>query len=348
MWPHTGLGGFSAGAIAARAKVVLGVDHDSKPLKIWGANVPTGRPLLRTLGPGGDAIAELPAPATSLHLHLSPPCHEFSSARSGSTPASDVEAAVAMMRWALDLVLERGDVSWSLENVSVPATRGVLQDYVSKYPDRVAFASLDAADFGAPQTRVRLIAGPPSLVKTLQQQPAARRLSVRDAFAARGLEVGGPCFKNQTRGRDGAPCKRSVEEQSFTVCASHALTWCDSSGKTIRVMSPSESAILMGFPTSWRLPHGSRDAQRAVGNAMCVHMSRAIVDAATSVYTGEVLSSLPTTTAFPTESTPAQFPTPPTPTPAIPAELQAQMERAITQAALSIYSGKLASFAQCR
>ena len=30
-----GLGGFSAGAIAAGAEVILGVDHDPVPLKLW-------------------------------------------------------------------------------------------------------------------------------------------------------------------------------------------------------------------------------------------------------------------------------------------------------------------------
>ena len=35
----SGLGGFSAGAIAAGAEVILGVDHDPVPLKLWSANV---------------------------------------------------------------------------------------------------------------------------------------------------------------------------------------------------------------------------------------------------------------------------------------------------------------------
>jgi site-specific DNA-cytosine methylase len=38
-----GLGGFSAGAIEAGAEVILGVDHDSVPLKLWVANVPGAR-----------------------------------------------------------------------------------------------------------------------------------------------------------------------------------------------------------------------------------------------------------------------------------------------------------------
>ena len=51
-------------------------------------------------------------------------------------------------------------------------------------------------------------------------------------------------------------------------------------------MSPRESAVLMGFPSSWRLPKGSRVGQRAVGNALCIAMSKAIVHAALSICMG--------------------------------------------------------------
>ena len=40
----------------------------------------------------------------------------------------------------------------------------------------------------------------------------------------------------------------------------------------------------MGFPMTWRLPQGSRAAQRAVGNALCVAQSKAIVQAAISIH----------------------------------------------------------------
>ena len=197
------------------------------------------------------------------------------------------------LRWALDLVLERGDHSWSLENVSTPKTREVLTDYAARFPEKVAFATLDAADFGSPQTRIRLIAGPPALVKLLQEMPSSKRVSVRAAFASSGLDVPAPYLKNQTRGRDGEPCRRSVEEQSFTICASHALTWATRDGETVKTMSARDSAVIMGFDAAWRLPKGSRAAQKAVGNAMCVPMSRAIVQAAICLETGQPLPMAP-------------------------------------------------------
>ena len=174
--------------------------------------------------------------------------------------------------------MERGDFSWSLENVSVPRTREVLAEYAARFPELIGWTTLDAAEFGAAQTRIRLIAGPPRLIAVLL--PATH-------------------FKNQTRNRNGNPCLRSVENQSFTVCASHALTWSDRDGATCRVMTPSESAILMGFGYDWRLPAGSRAGQRAVGNALCVAMSRAAVQAALHLYAGTPTTMTPTMFADP-------------------------------------------------
>ena len=162
-----------------------------------------------------------------------------------------------------------------------------MAELVAAHPARVAFAVFDSADYGAPQSRLRLVAGPPKLIRMLQGIPFARRVSVRDAFESCGKEVPAPCYKNQTRSQCGGPTTRSVETQSFTVCAGHALTWCEADGKTVSVMTARESAILMGFNQAWALPHGSRAAQKAVGNAMCVALSKNIVRAAMAVRDGD-------------------------------------------------------------
>lgn len=247
--------------------------------------MPGGKAVLATLGKDETAV-DLPSPSPSLHVHASSPCTDLSIARGRTASSDEVDEGVRMLKWSLDLVLQRGDHSWSLENVSTPKTRAVLTEYASKFPGRVSFASLDAADFGAAQSRIRLIAGPSQLINLLQEMPSARRVSVREAFALQGLVVPAPCFKNQTRSRDGTPCRRSVEEQAFTVCASHALTWVEHDGRTVKVMSAHDSAVLMGFKACWRLAKGSRNAQRMVGNALCVPMARAIMVAAISIETG--------------------------------------------------------------
>jgi len=128
-----GLGGFSAGALAAGAQVVLGVDHDPVPLKLWSANVRGARAVLATLGTGQE-LTELPPPSPSLHVHASSPCTDLSIARGRSASSEDVDEGVRLLQWSLDLVLKRGDRSWSIENVSTPTTRRLLAEYASRLP----------------------------------------------------------------------------------------------------------------------------------------------------------------------------------------------------------------------
>jgi site-specific DNA-cytosine methylase len=138
-----GLGGFSHGALLAGAEVVQVVDNDPVPLKLLGANVSGVNVNLATLGPGGDAI-ELPSPAPDLHVHASTPCTELSPAKNAT--AIEVATGVCMLRWALDLFIGRGEHSWSIENVSTPTTRKVLGEYKQRFPERLDFATLDAAE----------------------------------------------------------------------------------------------------------------------------------------------------------------------------------------------------------
>jgi DNA (cytosine-5)-methyltransferase 1 len=286
-----GLGGMSCGAIEAGADVVLAVDSDPAPLKVLGANAPQTTIIVATLGEGRDEVS-LPPAAPDLHVHLSTPCTELSVARRGPNPGTT--GGLQMIRWAVSLALGRNDRSWSIENVSTKATRTLMTELVAAHPKRVAFGVFDSADFGAPQSRRRLVAGPPKLIRMLHSIPCARHVSVRDAFESAGKELPAAYCKNQTRSQNGGPTMRRVETQSFTVCAGHALTWCDADGKTVSVMTARDSAILMGFPLTWTLPKGSRAAQRAVGNAMCVALSKAIVLAAIAVRKGDAAVSAAT------------------------------------------------------
>jgi len=279
-----GLGGFTCGALEAGANVVLAVDSDPVPLKLLGANAPRTPTVVATLG---KEAVELPPAAPDLHVHMSTPCTTLSMARRGKTTVASNDG-LQMIRWAVQFVLERGDQSWSLENVATKSTRTLFSELEAAYPEQVAWGVFDSADFGAPQSRVRLIAGPKKLIRMLQGIPCSRRVSIRDAFAERGEAPPASHCKNQTRSHGGDPTMRTIETQSFTVCAGHALTWCHPDGKTVRVMTARESSVLMTFPPSWRLPNGSRVSQRAVGNAVCVALAKAITLAAIAVLNGEV------------------------------------------------------------
>ena len=142
----------------------------------------------------------------------------------------------------------------------------------------MAYTTVDAADYGSASSRLRLIASTPVTIRQLKEQPT-RRVSVADAFAAAGLPLPAKHLRSNTTNRDGSPCVRSVQQPAFCVTASHPLTWCDRSGITVRCLTVAESACLMGFPPGWKLPLGSRNGLRAVGNAVPVPLSAAIMRA---------------------------------------------------------------------
>ena len=145
---YCGTGGWSAGAVAAGCAPILGIDCDHTPLQLWAANCAPhgGRAACATLGT--DERVDWPEAAPDLHVHLSPPCTSLSKARAGSASAASVAAALDGVRAAVELVLERGDASWSLENVATPAVVACVRALAERHPARVAFVVLDAADYG--------------------------------------------------------------------------------------------------------------------------------------------------------------------------------------------------------
>ena len=304
---YCGTGGWSAGAIAAGCTPVLGIDCDNVPLQLWAANcAPAGRAACATLGT--DEPIDWPEAEPDVHVHLSPPCTSLSKARAGSAPAESVAAALDAVRWSVQLVLDRGYASWSLENVATPGVVACLRDLAQQHPTRVAFMVLDAAEYGVPSSRVRLIASTPEAIRALKEVPV-RRVSVAEAFSVAGVPLPSDWIKSNTTNRDGSPCVRSVrrhparcpphissrrtlthaaatplrqvQQPSFTVTASHPLIWARRDGTTVRCLTVAESAVLMGFAPGWKLPSGSRAGLRAVGNAVPPPLACAVMTAAT-------------------------------------------------------------------
>jgi site-specific DNA-cytosine methylase len=268
-----GVGGMSCGFLrVSGVKVILGIENNDKILRAWASNT-GGRAVYATIG-----IDEIiwPEASPDIFVHLSPPCTALSKARAGSATKTELDKGLGMLRWCIELVVKKGYLNFSLENVSTAATRAVAQEYAALYPSLIAFGTFDSADFDTPQNRLRLIISNPNMIRLLKETPVTR-LTVANAFKNAGLALPGTHIKSNTNNRDGTPCMRSVHQQSFTVTSSHPLTWADAHGTTVRCLNVHESAILMGFTPTWKLPAGSRLGIHAVGNAVPPPMATAIM-----------------------------------------------------------------------
>jgi site-specific DNA-cytosine methylase len=278
---NAGLGGVVVGAHRAGAQVAAALEADATLVaglraNLEGHDLPCEDVAILELRDDATAARRLAAaleahpPADDLHVHV-------------SVPPDKAAVEAARVREALACLGARGDASWSIVAKVSPETRRVLVDASAREPARVAFDLLDSAALGAPQARQRLVAGPPELLHAMHVRRAAttRRGSVREALEASGLTLPSEHLKNQTRSTNtAAPCTRSVDAAAYTLCGSHALTWCDAKGKTVRLMSPREGAVLMGLPGDWALPEGRREAQRAVGGATCALLGEVLTRAA--------------------------------------------------------------------
>jgi hypothetical protein len=113
---YCGIGGFSAGAMEAGCKPIAGYDCDDSALRLWSGNT-GGKGVVTTLWKGR---VRLPGPRANLHIHLSPPCTELSSAKRGASSETVIDDGKDGIRQALQVVLDYKYTSWSLENVSTP------------------------------------------------------------------------------------------------------------------------------------------------------------------------------------------------------------------------------------
>lgn len=175
-----GTGGWSAGSVAAGCTPVLGIDSDEKPLRIWATNCPGGRAACAVIG--ADDSIKWPEAAPDVHLHLSPPCTSLSKARAGSAPAGTVAAALEAVCWCVQLVIDKGYTSWSLENVATPAVVACVTELAQKHPTRVACVVLDAADCAPAWASAR---ASPSSIPHAAARRHQRQLNAALASAAR-------------------------------------------------------------------------------------------------------------------------------------------------------------------
>ncbi len=301
-----GAGGSSAGAHAAGAEIVVGIDRCNIAAETFAANYPEALVIADHLE--SVDIASLKAKINDIDLLLaSPECTNHTCAKGGA-PRNEKSRATAMMvinyakelrpRW---LVLENviHMRSWSRYSE--------LKSALTKLGYSLHEHVLDSADFGVAQRRRRiflvgdLVQAPPQQIRKRR----GRKKSVRSVLdppetwattalfherratatlerAARGFRKLGPNadFLLVYYGNDGAggwqPLNRPL--RTITTVDRFALISHDRGEARLRMLQVPEIKRAMGFNENFRLPVGTRrDRIRMLGNGVCPPVMKEIV-----------------------------------------------------------------------
>lgn len=267
-----GCGGFSTGAAMAQHKVVLAIDSWDKALIAHKQNHPHAVHKEMKLGGNLKEIQKLIMSyvprGEKWHLHGSPPCQNLSIA---NRTAGDSEEGMRLVTWFLALVKLCNPTSWSMEQVI--GARHFLDE--SKFEQ---FHIINTMDYLIPQTRKRLFIGagwtlPPKMgIRTLaDKMPYLRDENIKYVKGysnTRSVRVDGVHLGNAPN--VGLQGFRTIDEPTFTLCASGPLGFYDKNLDKIRDITIREGLQIQGFPDWYSIPEelGKGDSFKLVGNAV--------------------------------------------------------------------------------
>jgi hypothetical protein len=164
-----GFGGASCGAALAGLKVRYAVDWCEKALSVHQHNHPNAEHVCAEL-PHGVKVP-WPTDGRAFHVHGSPPCTMLSS---NADPVVRAEVLVverkrvlSYVSWFLETVLQVAPLRWSMEEVAAPLLLRLLRGR-KRSDRRIDFDVFHFDTLGVPQSRRRVIAGPPVLVERLR------------------------------------------------------------------------------------------------------------------------------------------------------------------------------------
>lgn len=256
-------------------RLVFALDKDENCLECVLRSHPGVAYACQQLPTGAHRI---PLPTADTHVHLSPPCHGISSARRDGNQDAKRESLL-LLAWSIEWVLEFAPPTYSIEDVPAQEAVALTEWYKARHNDRIDYVLIDAKSVSAPQSRIRLVIGPPELIASLKEAKSAPvHVSIAEAFAAAGIPVPATHIKSVS-GQD-PKFVRSVMEQAHTVVASRAPTWCTSDGETVRMANVDEICVLMGAPTGLALPRSKKSAITGLGNGVSGQLALAILRAA--------------------------------------------------------------------
>ena len=233
-------------------------DYSELALKTHAHNHPDCQHACLTLP---DDESKIVWPTGPFHLHGSPPCTRLTCMQMETDVEKKAEA-VELVRWFLKTALERSPQRWSMEQVPAPLIRATL-DELKRKSRHVDYVVVGFHDLGLPQTRRRLLAGPPHLIDRI------RAYQSRDRWCSVGRAVTTMpptaqyvrnSLVNSTAGGGTGPrlhirkTLRRVTKPSFCLVTTIALRWYSARRKVIRSMSIPELCVVQGFPPTFSFP----------------------------------------------------------------------------------------------
>ena len=276
-----GAGGFSEGARQAGHTVAWMCDNNPLAIKTHADNHPKTEHVLAEL-PMPKRELPFPTDGRAFHCHFSPPCKLFSVINRYKPETGDRQQARDLVTWSLETALASGATSWSLEQVHTPKVVALVEAVRARHPGKVSYAEFNFARLGVPQTRRRLLAGPPHLIAKMQRLAAlSRKRSARSALKQpRGAFIRYPknwckCIKRKGRKNEyvkanwGHSCY-PVDGPGPTVLAERNLNWVTptTTGYQHSALLPSELSALQTFPPTYRWPTTKIVARSQIGNAV--------------------------------------------------------------------------------
>lgn len=192
--------------------------------------------------------------------------------------------AIDLVKWFFDYVQESKPDSWSMEQVNHKSIRQQLAALKAQHPLSFDWVVVDAADFGVPQHRRRIIAGSPYLIANIRSVSLKRKRAVSDVIPEpprhfiRNSLYSRPDDKTQ----EYKPVSlndqiRSVKEPCYTILATGHKKWCDENGIVLRHLTGAEGALIQSFPPDYKLPWNSGISLIGVGNALPPLLAKAFM-----------------------------------------------------------------------
>ena len=281
-----GIGGFSSGAAQAGHHVVLAADMDPRMVAMHRQNHPFTRHEVASL-PDDEDLLQLPGPdawkTMDWHLHGSPPCTMLSRAHWRKTE-EEVQHAMSVIQWYLELAIEQQPTSWSFEQVAAKEVLAECEAFKARHPLTFDYTVVACNEYGIPQIRKRVIGGTPWLVQRLctrasQLPPEHSTMEHWTPIPNGSTHMLYPKYRHHQQ-----PLKvedlllRPVNGPGYTITSSHSTFWSDAKGENRIWMQPRESARLQTFHDRTHLPSNKTLAQKMIGNAVPPALAAALLN----------------------------------------------------------------------